>query len=78
MPHLIPKRRVYLRDFAEVIDGSEKQRVYVLLNGEEAVKVSIQKQPDANTINVVDGVKKRLEELQKSGVIPQGTVLHLL
>ncbi|MFS0517910.1 efflux RND transporter permease subunit [Nostoc sp. UIC 10607] len=70
-----PNRRVYLRDFAEVIDGSEQQRVYVLLNGEQAVKVSIQKQPDANTINVVEGVKKRLEELRQSGVIPEGTVL---
>ncbi|QMS90936.1 efflux RND transporter permease subunit [Nostoc edaphicum CCNP1411] len=71
----VPNRRVYLRDFAEVIDGSEQQRVYVLLNGEEAVKVSIQKQPDANTINVVEGVKKRLEELRQSGVIPEGTIL---
>ncbi len=71
----VPNRRVYLRDFAEVIDGSEQQRVYVLLNGEEAVKVSIQKQPDANTINVVEGVKQRLEELRQSGVIPEGTVL---
>jgi multidrug efflux pump subunit AcrB len=71
----VPSRRVYLRDFAEVIDGSEQQRVYVLLNGKEAVKVSIQKQPDANTINVVEGVKKRLEELRKSGLIPEGTVL---
>ncbi|MBH8553087.1 efflux RND transporter permease subunit [Nostocaceae cyanobacterium CENA357] len=68
-------RRVYLRDFAEVIDGSEQQRIFVLLNGEEAIKVSIQKQPDANTINVVEGVKKRLEELRQSGVIPEGTVL---
>jgi multidrug efflux pump subunit AcrB len=71
----VPNRRVYLRDFAEVIDGSEQQRIYVLLNGEPAVKVSIQKQPDANTINVVEGVKKRLEELRQSGVIPEGTVL---
>ncbi|MBD2194476.1 MULTISPECIES: efflux RND transporter permease subunit [Calothrix] len=71
----IPARRVYMRDFAEIIDGSELQRVYVLLNGEEAVKVSIQKQPDANTIDVVDGVKKRLEELRQSGVIPEGTIL---
>ncbi|MBW4644158.1 MAG: efflux RND transporter permease subunit [Goleter apudmare HA4340-LM2] len=68
-------QRVYLRDFAEVIDGSEKQRIYVALNGEEAVKVSIQKQPDANTVAVVDGVKKRLEELQASGLVPQGTIL---
>ncbi|MEA5623605.1 efflux RND transporter permease subunit [Nostoc sp. UHCC 0251] len=70
-----PNRRVYLRDFAEVIDGSEQQRIYVLLNGEPAIKVSVQKQPDANTINVVEGVKKRLEELRQSGVIPQGTVI---
>ncbi|BCL37214.1 efflux RND transporter permease subunit [Nostoc sp. MS1] len=70
-----PIRRVYLRDFAQVIDGSEQQRIYVSLNGQPAVKVSIQKQPDANTINVVDAVKKRLEELQQSGVIPEGTVI---
>jgi multidrug efflux pump subunit AcrB len=68
-------RRIYLRDFAEVIDGSEQQRVFVSLNREEAVKVSIQKQPDANSINVVDGVKKRLEELRQSGIVPEGTVL---
>ncbi|MBD2384596.1 efflux RND transporter permease subunit [Cylindrospermum sp. FACHB-282] len=71
----VPKSRAYLRDFAEVIDGSEKQRVYVLLNGQEAVKVSIQKQPDANTIAVVEGVKKRLQELKISGVIPPEATL---
>ncbi|MFM7364394.1 MAG: efflux RND transporter permease subunit [Cuspidothrix sp.] len=70
VPNSNVKNRVYLRDFAEVIDGAEKQRVYVLLNGEESVKVSIQKQPDANTVNVVDNVKKRLAELKKSGIIP--------
>ncbi|AFY48618.1 cation/multidrug efflux pump [Nostoc sp. PCC 7524] len=71
----VPTRRVYLRDFAEVIDGSEQQRIYVSLNGEPAVKVSIQKQPDANTINVVDAVKIRLEQLQESGVVPEGTIM---
>ncbi|RUR84523.1 efflux RND transporter permease subunit [Chlorogloeopsis fritschii PCC 9212] len=70
-----PNRRVYLRDFAEVIDGTENQRLFVLLNGESAVKISIQKQPDANTIDVVDGVKKRLEELRKSGVVPEEAIL---
>ncbi len=69
------KNRVYLRDFAQVIDGSEKQRLYVLLNGQEAVKVSIQKQADANTVNVVDGVKKRLQELKASGIIPAEATL---
>ncbi|HEY9747789.1 MAG TPA: efflux RND transporter permease subunit, partial [Allocoleopsis sp.] len=63
--------RVYLRDFADVIDGNEEQRVFVALNGQPAVKVSIQKQPDANTVAVVDGVKKRLDALKQSGLIPE-------
>ncbi len=68
-------RRIYLRDFAEVIDGTENQRVFVNLNQQPAVKLSIRKQPDANTINVVDGVKKRVEELRQSGLIAEGTIL---
>lgn len=66
----IPQHRVYLRDFAEVIDGTEEQRIFVFLNGEPAVKVSVQKQADANTITVVEGVKKRIAELRQSGLIP--------
>lgn len=65
-----PAQRVYLRDFAEVIDGTQQQRIFVSLNGENSVKVSIQKQPDANTINAVEGVKKRVEDLKESGLIP--------
>ncbi|HEY9630779.1 MAG TPA: efflux RND transporter permease subunit [Coleofasciculaceae cyanobacterium] len=63
-------QRVYLRNFAKVIDGTEEQRIFVSLNKQPAVKVSIQKQPDANTIEVVDAVKRRIEELRQSGVIP--------
>jgi CzcA family heavy metal efflux pump len=64
-------RRVYLRDFAKVIDGTEEQRIFVSLNHQNAVRVSVQKQPDANTIEVVEGVKQRLEELRRSGLIPE-------
>ncbi len=66
---------IYLRDFAQVIDDAEEQRVFVALNGSPAVKVSIQKQPDANTIEVVEGVKRRIEELKRAGTIPEGTEL---
>ncbi|MDX2272621.1 MAG: efflux RND transporter permease subunit [Cyanobacteriota bacterium] len=58
-----------LRDFAEVIDGAQEERVVITLNGGPAVKVSIQKQPEANTVAVVDGVKRRLEQLRQSGLI---------
>lgn len=64
-------RRVYLRDFADVNDGTEEQRIFVALDGQPAVKVSVQKQPDANTIEVVEGVKKRIEELRQAGIIPE-------
>ena len=70
-----PPKRVFLRDFAQVIDGTEEERVKVFLNQKAAVKISIQKQPDANTISVVDGIKKRLEELKASGTIPEGTTI---
>jgi multidrug efflux pump subunit AcrB len=70
-PSANPTQRVYLRDFAQVIDGTEEQRVFVFLNGKPAVKVSIQKQADANTIEVVDGVKKRIQDLRQSGLIPE-------
>ncbi|WP_293335175.1 efflux RND transporter permease subunit [Microcoleus sp. CAWBG58] len=64
-----PPKRVYMRDFAAVKDGTEEQRVKVFLNQEPAVKISILKQPDANTITVVDGVKNRLKQMQESGLI---------
>ncbi|XZN99188.1 MAG: efflux RND transporter permease subunit [Microcoleus sp.] len=64
-----PPKRVYLRDFATVNDGTEEQRVKVFLNQKPAVKISILKQPDANTITVVDGVKNRLKEMQNSSLI---------
>lgn len=74
-PASLPNRRVYLRDFAQVIDGTEEQRVFVFLNKQPAVKVSILKQPDANTIEVVDGVKQRIEDLRVSRLIPADMIL---
>lgn len=65
-------RRVYLREFAQVIDGSQEQRIFVSLNGTPAVKVSVQKQPDANTIEVIENVKQRLDDLQRGTIIPDG------
>lgn len=60
-----------LSEFATVIDGTTEQRVFVTLNGNPAVKVSIQKQPTANTVQVVDQVKQRIEQLKEVGTIPE-------
>ncbi|HZG37920.1 MAG TPA: efflux RND transporter permease subunit, partial [Nodosilinea sp.] len=72
VPGTTPPRQVYLRDVATVIDGTEEQRIAVRLNGQPAVKVSVQKQPDANTIDVVDGVQAKLEDMRQSGLMPEG------
>jgi len=70
-PDILPRspQRVYLRDLAQVTDGVEEQRIFVNLNGQPAVKISVQKQPDANTVMVVNDVKAKLEELKQSGLI---------
>jgi multidrug efflux pump subunit AcrB len=68
-------QQVYLRDFAQVTDGTAEERVLVNLNRSKAVKISVQKQSDANTVSVVDAVKQRLAELRRSGVIPADMVI---
>ena len=67
--------RVYLRDFATVVDGTIKQRLLVFLNGKPALKVSIQKQPEANTIKVVDGLTAKIAGLKTTKFIPEDMTL---
>ena len=67
-------RRIRLDEVAEVRDGFREQRVFVRLDGEPATQLSVFKQPDANTVQVVDDVQARLESLQASGFIPEDIV----
>lgn len=62
--------RVPLRDVATIRDTSQEQRFWARLNGVPAVRIGIQKQPEANTVEVVDGVKALLERLGGSQYIP--------
>src|SRR5207253_637873 len=55
---------IRLADIAEVIDGVEDSRTLGLFNGEPAVIVLITRQPGANVIEPVDGVRALLPELQ--------------
>ncbi|MGF1603320.1 MAG: efflux RND transporter permease subunit [Thermosynechococcaceae cyanobacterium] len=68
-------QKIYLRDVADVVDGEAEQRVFVTLNQTPAVKVSLQKQPDANTVQVVDDLKAQLEYLRQQAVIPAEMVI---
>lgn len=66
---------VYLRDVADVIDTIKEQTVYVKINNEPGVLLFIQKQATANTIEVVDAVKKALSEIEKT--LPRDVKLNI-
>jgi multidrug efflux pump len=55
---------VRLGDVAEVVDGVENSRTLGLFNGEPAVIILVTRQPGANVIETVDGVRAILPELQ--------------
>ena len=55
---------IRLSDVAEVADGVENTNTIGLFNGQPAVIVLITRQPDANVIATVDGVRALLPELQ--------------
>ncbi|HEB57507.1 MAG TPA: efflux RND transporter permease subunit [Gammaproteobacteria bacterium] len=66
-----PVADLRLRDVAQVIDSHEDERLRIRLNGIPGVKLSIQKQPDANTIKVVDAVNERIRWLRAQKLIPE-------
>ena len=59
-------RAVYLRDVATVVDGQQEREQESYTNGERAARIIIQKQSDANTVNVINGVKKQLAQIEKT------------
>jgi len=60
---------VRLNQVAEVTDSHREQRLFARHNQQDAVQVTIMKQPDANTVEVIDGLKQTLERLEASGFI---------
>ncbi len=56
---------VTLGEVADVTDATQDIRYYVRLNGEDALNVSVTKQSDANTVEVANGVKARVADIQK-------------
>ena len=64
-------RLVPLGEVAEVVDSAEDERLRIRFNDKPGIKLSIQKQPTANTVNVVDAVTQELARLQEQRLIPE-------
>jgi HAE1 family hydrophobic/amphiphilic exporter-1 len=62
--------KILLRDIAQVEDAHEEVRVITRFNRKPAVKLSVHKQADANTVEVSKAVARRIEELKP--IIPKG------
>ena len=54
---------VLLKDVAQVVDGVENNKLAAWMDQTPAVIVNIQRQPGANTISVVNGIKALLPQL---------------
>lgn len=57
---------VYLKDIAEVRDTHKERRAYVRINGRDALMMMVQKQTGANTVEVSQRVKEKLQELSRT------------
>ncbi len=57
---------IYLRDVATVRDGGEEREQESYTNGERSARIIIQKQSGANTVNVINSVKKQLTKIQQT------------
>ena len=57
---------IYLRDVAKVNDGEQERLQKVFSNGQQGAMITIQKQTDANTVQVIKGIKKELKKIEKT------------
>jgi len=64
---------VHIGDVASVTNGTKPKYTMVTANGKPAVLLSINRQPDSNTVNVADAVNAKVAELRKT--LPPGIKL---
>ena len=55
---------IRIRDLGRVIDGQKEARTFARLDGQPAVVLHVQRQSGANTLEVIAGVKERLQRAQ--------------
>jgi len=56
---------VYLKDIANVYDGTEDRRSVTRINGKPGVRMRVQKQSGKNTVLVADAAKREIERINQ-------------
>lgn len=72
------RERIPLSEIATVTDTHQEQRTWSRLDGIPAVKISVRKQPDANTVQVAQGIGARLAELERSRFVPDDIAFEVV
>ncbi|QGZ40836.1 HAE1 family hydrophobic/amphiphilic exporter-1 [Pseudoduganella flava] len=67
---------VRLRDVADVEDSFQSIKSFGSYNGERSIVLLVQRQPDANTVQVVDGVKALLPRFRSQ--LPESISINLV
>ena len=67
---------IRVRDVGFAEDGQAERRSSATLNGNPAVSLEVRRQSGANTIEVIEGVKERLERVRAQ--LPSGVTLEVI
>lgn len=67
---------IRLRDLGEVVDGQKELRNKARLNGRPSVLMMIQRQPGANTVEVVDNIREKLSRSRE--LLPNDVALDVI
>jgi HAE1 family hydrophobic/amphiphilic exporter-1 len=68
---------IRLADVAAITDSVSERDVFARLNGNDSVALTVQKQSGANTVQVVDGVRRELELLTGKEYVERGFLQRL-
>ncbi|GAA0852702.1 efflux RND transporter permease subunit [Aliiglaciecola litoralis] len=69
-------RHIRLKDLAQVIDTYKERNAITRFDSLEGVEIAIYKEGDANTVNVANAVKQRLQNIDES--LPSGYQLQMV
>jgi multidrug efflux pump subunit AcrB len=61
---------ITLNEVARIIDGSEEEKLRIRFDDNPGIKLSMQKQPQANTVAVVDVINEKLDRLKAENLLP--------
>ncbi|MGV6826638.1 MAG: efflux RND transporter permease subunit, partial [bacterium] len=78
LPGQEAQHAVTLSEVAKVFDGHGDEELMIRFNEKPGIKLSVQKQPGANTVEVVDLVNTKLDELKSQNIIPEDVSVDLV